>query len=524
MPNSSRPKAHIHLQARYPVDRAIALVLQEYFKTTSGPLLIALGGPGGGGKTTLAAKLNRRLPESTTLHLDNYKTARHNRQHQNIAGPHPDANQMELIKSHLTAIKAGTSFTTPVYNGITGDTGSYEAYTPQRFNIIEGEVATYKEFRHLIDLSLFIDADFHTQLTTRMQRDVSIRGHSIEKAVRTFLKSNLDEFIRFGAESKQWSDLQLFCHEDYHLTLEAVREDLVPLFMNCVSSIETIDVTGLIVPITTPFNEDRSLCKAAFVEHLAYLANRGVARILVGGTTAEFFSLTLRERVTLLKLAREYFPGLLIFNISAESMHSTIELARQGCRFGAEALICLPPYYYAGAPTAGIATYFKTVAAACELPLYLYNFPKHTGNPLTPKLLAAVPHAGIKDSAGNLALVSATKRYILGGESKLVEAYRAGACGFVPALPNAFPEIYIAVEQALARQDFATATLHLEHIAHFKKSLPAISGIVVTKELLHQRLPSYPSTVRPPLDYAPAAPINFTNEQLTHMQHPSTQP
>lgn len=524
MPKSSRPKAHIHLQARYPLDRAITLVLQEYFKPINGPLLIALGGPGGGGKTTLAAKLNRRLPESATLHLDNYKTARHHRQHLNIAGPHPDANQMELIKRHLTAIKANTSFMAPIYDGTTGDTGSYEAYTPCRFNIIEGEVATYKEFRHLIDLSLFIDADFHTQLTTRMQRDVSIQGHSIEKAVRTFLKSNLDEFICFGAESKQWSDLQLFCHEDYHLTLEAVREDLVPFFKQCVSSIETIDVAGLIVPVTTPFNEDYSLCEAAFVEHLAYLANRGVARILIGGTTAEFFSLTIPERVTLLKLAREYFPGLVIFNISAESMHSTIELARQGYRFGADALICLPPYYYAGAPTAGIAAYFKTVAAACKLPLYLYNFPKHTGNPLTPELLAAVPHAGIKDSAGNLSLIGATKRYILGGESNLIEAYRSGACGFIPGLPNAFPEIYTALEQALAHQDFATATLLLERIALFKKSLPAVSGIVIAKELLHQLLPSYPSVVRPPLDYSPTDPSTFTKDQWARMQHPSAQP
>jgi dihydrodipicolinate synthase/N-acetylneuraminate lyase len=239
-----------------------------------------------------------------------------------------------------------------------------------------------------------------------------------------------------------------------------------------------------------------------------------VTRILVGGTTAEFFSLTMQERLTLLKLGREYFPGLIIFNISGDSSAATVELAQRAQRYGADAVICLPPYYYAGAPEAGLIKYFTSISVACELPLYLYNFPKHTGNPLTPEILKKVPHAGIKDSCPDLSLIDHTAHYLLGGDSRIVEAYKAGARGFVPGLPNVFPEPYLALEQALTSGDAIKAEALQAQITQFKKTLPKISGIVVVKKYLSSILASYPETVRPPLDATLPTPFDTGNKLI----------
>jgi len=108
-------------------------------------------------------------------------------------------------------------------------------------------------------------------------------------------------------------------------------------------------------------------------------------------------------------------------------------MAKRAWRYGADALICLPPYYYAGAPAKGLTAFFATVAAAAELPLYLYNFPRHTGNPITPELLKAVSHAGLKDSAADLSLIGHTPRYLLGGDSQIVEATAKEGAGMFRA-------------------------------------------------------------------------------------------
>ncbi len=496
------PAVPTRLHTRQSAETVVARLLQRRFNDRGRPVLIAIGGPGGSGKTTFAEKLHRHLLDSGIVHLDNYKISRADRLRKNLNGPHPDANRMTQAVTHLTAIKSGETVSLPVYDMSRGDTGSFEAFTPCRFVLVEGEISTYKEFRELIDCSLFIDSDFKTQLAARIGRDIRERGHSMKKAVSNFLASNLTEFTEYGAESKQWSDLQLFCHDDYHFSIESITTALMDDFNATVTDAQRITPAGCIVPITTPFEKDLSLCQPAYIDHLAFLSAKGVTRIIVGGTTAEFFSLTIAERLTLLKLTREYFPGLILFNISDDALPTAVELSKRATRYGADALLCLPPHYYANAPAEGMITWFATVSAASDLPFYFYNFPKHTGNAITPELLAAVPHAGMKDSSGSLSLSGATPSYLMGGDSGIVEAYGKGACGYVPGLPNAFPEIYLQLETALKEKRFTDALAIENRIAGFKKNLPKVSGIVVAKKFLSNMIDNYPATVRPPLDGA----------------------
>lgn len=183
-------------------------------------------------------------------------------------------------------------------------------------------------------------------------------------------------------------------------------------------------------------------------------------------------------------------------------MTTAIELAKRAQLYGADALICLPPYFYAKCPEKGIYDFLKAVGDSTWLPFYLYNFPKHTGNPFTPELLEKVPHAGIKDSSADLSLISATPRYLLGGEMELVKAYRLGAQGFVPGFPNIFPSFFNNLESLLNRKKFDEADVQIKHFTAFKKSLPNVSGIVTIKKILGGYIENYPQTVRPPLSAA----------------------
>jgi len=203
-----------------PIEVVIAGAIRRYFKGAVGPQLIAVGGAGGIGKSTFSKKLARALGETKVLPLDDYKTPRDFRKELGIFGPHPKANEMELINEHLAMIKSDIVIDKPIYCSKLGRAFETEKYFPKKFNIIEGEVATYKEFSYIIDLHIFIDASLDTQLQTRLIRDVQSRGYSMEKALATFKGSNIDEFGKYGALTKAWADIVLFCDKNYSLSIQ----------------------------------------------------------------------------------------------------------------------------------------------------------------------------------------------------------------------------------------------------------------------------------------------------------------
>jgi len=196
-----------------------------------------------------------------------------------LAGPHPDATGMELVREHLAAVKAGQSVKVPIYDTTTGDTGTYQEYTPRRFNIVEGEISTYPELRTLIDVAIFIDSDFKTQLAARHRPRRDYHASLAPEGHQHVLASNLATFTIYGAESKQWADIHVFCHEDYLFSLESVRADFLERFNSLVEDATRIDPSGLIVP-----NHD-SLSKGTFLSvnqpsssTLSFLSGKGVTR------------------------------------------------------------------------------------------------------------------------------------------------------------------------------------------------------------------------------------------------------
>ena len=112
---------------------------------------IAIGGPGGIGKSSFCKKLAKNLPDSNILRLDDYKTAREVRKGQNLFGAHPDANMMDLVEEHYLSAKNGRSFDKPLYNAVSGEADETEFYETKRFTIIDGEISTYKQFRDYVD-------------------------------------------------------------------------------------------------------------------------------------------------------------------------------------------------------------------------------------------------------------------------------------------------------------------------------------------------------------------------------------
>ena len=255
---------------------------------------------------------------------------------------------------------------------------------------------------------------------------------------------------------------------------------------------ENSELNGLVIPVPTPFVEDGSVDIGAFLSHLDWLAECSVQNLLINGTTAEFFSLTHDEQLELLRVSRENWKGTLVFHLGSTSLFQGLETACAAEEAGVDFIASLPPFYPAGLSADGILDWFTKLSEAMELPLILYNFPKHTGNPLTPEMLEQIPHWGMKDSSADLSLVPATPRYFVGGDRKISEAYALGGVGFVSASANIDPMPYLRIEKE------QTPELQAEVDAvNARTSGPF--AIAKIKQALSEILPGYPSRVRPPL-------------------------
>lgn len=249
---------------------------------------------------------------------------------------------------------------------------------------------------------------------------------------------------------------------------------------------------GLVVPVATPFAESGEIDFGAFLAHLDWLAECGVRNLLINGTTGEFFSLTPAEQLRVLQVARENWDGIIIAHTGSPALSACVEAAHAAEEIGADFLASLPPFYFAGAPANGLIRWFNELAESTELPLILYNFPKHTVNPLTPEILAQVPHYGMKDSSADLSLIPATPRYFVGGDRKISAAYAAGAKGFVSASSNADPVPYVRIEKEQSAENQAAVDKVYEQFS-------GPFAIARIKQALAEILPGYPPYVRPPL-------------------------
>ncbi|MDT8318807.1 MAG: dihydrodipicolinate synthase family protein [bacterium] len=262
---------------------------------------------------------------------------------------------------------------------------------------------------------------------------------------------------------------------------------------------DPLDLAGLIVPPTTPFNENMCVDEGALAMHLEFLGKHGVTRLLINGTTGEFFSLMPEERKLLLALARRHFSGIILFNTASDSLLQSIDAARWAEECGADAIVAMAPYYYAGAPSKGLVEYFNRLGGSVKLPLVLYNFERHTNNPLSPEILDGVKHVAIKDSSGDRLLIESTSCYLAGTSRQMVEWHEAGAKGFVSSLANHQPDLYVRLEECLSDGNIDNAKKLQKEIIGRCADMESKNEIAAIKEKLSALIPGYPTRMRLPL-------------------------
>jgi len=165
-------------------------------------------------------------------------------------------------------------------------------------------------------------------------------------------------------------------------------------------------LTGLFVPLITPFTAAGELAEDA-LEALAHaVLDDGATGIVALGTTGEPATLTRPERRRVLEICSAVCAArqaTLIVGAGSNSTAASIdELA--GAPSGDAALVVVP--YYTRPSEDGVVEHFRQLAAASPVPLLIYNIPYRTGRTLSADTLlrlADLPNViGFKHAVGGI--------------------------------------------------------------------------------------------------------------------------
>ncbi|HJW24068.1 MAG TPA: 4-hydroxy-tetrahydrodipicolinate synthase [Rhodocyclaceae bacterium] len=228
-------------------------------------------------------------------------------------------------------------------------------------------------------------------------------------------------------------------------------------------------ITGSIVAIVTPMQEDGSLDYAALRKLVDFHVQEGTDGIVIVGTTGESPTVDVEEHCELIRVTVEHAAGRIpvIAGTGANSTAEAIELTEFAKKAGADAALSVVPYY--NKPTQeGLYRHFKSIAEAVDLPVLLYNVPGRTVADMandTVLRLAQVPGIiGIKDATGNLdracdLIARAPKGFALysGDDMTCVASIMLGFHGNISVTANVAPRLMHEMCVAAARGEVQKA-------------------------------------------------------------------
>ena len=220
---------------------------------------------------------------------------------------------------------------------------------------------------------------------------------------------------------------------------------------------------GIYTPVITPFNENGTIDWESYGKVIEWQIENGVAGIIVGGSTGEFYALSKEERIQQFEFAANRINGQVEFMAGVNDIRvdECLEISSMAASFGANSLlVAAPPYSLPSEEE--LAYHVLKIAETTGLPIMLYNYPGRTGVEMGETFLAAVAKnpliAAIKESSGDysrLPLLSNNYPSIeltVGGEEQVLEFAAWGAKSWVCATANFFPSECVQLMDILGKQ------------------------------------------------------------------------
>lgn len=210
--------------------------------------------------------------------------------------------------------------------------------------------------------------------------------------------------------------------------------------------------TGAGVAIVTPMNADGSINFDELGRLIDFNIENGTDAIIICGTTGESATMTDEEHVECIRYAIERTNHRVPVIAGTGSNHTeyAVNLSKHAEEMGADALLCVTPYYNKTSQK-GLITHFTAIANAVELPVILYNVPSRTGVNILPETLKELSKVenivAVKEASGNISQVAKIAALCgddldiySGNDDQIIPVMALGGKGVISVLSNCMPK------------------------------------------------------------------------------------
>lgn len=215
---------------------------------------------------------------------------------------------------------------------------------------------------------------------------------------------------------------------------------------------------GVWTALATPFRTDLQIDWDAFEKLLAMQEQGGVTGIVISGTTGESPTLTVQEKLSLIRKARATLGAnvRVMAGTGDNNTQQSIELSRLAQDAGADSLLVVTPPYNKPS-TAGLINHFKTISEAVKIPVCLYHVPGRTAHLLTVDQIAAVCDAAkikaVKEASADVAFFSRARArtniaFLSGDDPSYLASLAVGGKGVISVISNIYPRAMVDLLEA----------------------------------------------------------------------------
>lgn len=257
------------------------------------------------------------------------------------------------------------------------------------------------------------------------------------------------------------------------------------------------DLGEVITAMVTPFDKNRKVDYEK-VETLArHLVQNGSDAILVAGTTGESPTLTHEEELEILATVQRAVANKakIIMGTGSNSTETAVKMTKLAQRDGADAVLCVVPYYNKPSQE-GMIAHFSAIAECTTLPIILYNIPGRTGVNMAVETIATLAKkysniVALKQSFGDMDVISELKlacpedfMIYSGDDSLTLPMLALGADGIISVASHVFGnEIKSMIHNFKQCQLHAAKNMHLKLYPIFKKLFMAPNPVPVKAAL-----------------------------------------
>ncbi|MCH2279828.1 MAG: dihydrodipicolinate synthase family protein, partial [Vicinamibacterales bacterium] len=226
---------------------------------------------------------------------------------------------------------------------------------------------------------------------------------------------------------------------------------------------------GVFPAIPTQFNADLSIDIEATQKHTEALVNNGIHGIVMLGTIGEGTSLTLSEKVEVLRATVEVAGGKVpvLSGIAEFTTQGACDTVKAAGEAGVDGIMLLPAMVYKSDARETIA-HFRTVANSTHLPIMCYNNPPVYRVDITPEMFKELIDVEnivvIKEASGDVRRITElfnalNARFLIfaGLDDVALESFMLGCTGWISGLVDAFPRENRALWDAAMSGDYERA-------------------------------------------------------------------